>query len=204
MNRFAFPLYIITHPRTGFSELRENKRISVTASLVILLLWIFAEVIRFHYLAFPFNYSNPARFNLLLILSRTFLFTLVWSISNWAFTVFLDGKAKLSDIWCVSLYALLPYILAVYVQVFLSQFLLIEEQLVLDWIGWLAGLWALFLFISGIMEFQEYSFFKAVTSIFLGVVGIAIIVFILFLSFTLFNQIGFTFRTVFNEIMLRI
>ena len=203
MNRFMYTLYIIIHPRTGFSELREAKRISFSASIVILLLWIFSEIIRYNYYAFPFNYSDPSSFNLALILGRTFLFTLVWSISNWAFTVFLDGKARLNDIWCVSLYSLLPYIVTIYLQVLLSQFLLMEERVMLDWIGIVGGLWSLFLFISGIMEFQEYDFFKSVASMFLGVFGIAIIVFILFLAFSLFNQISFTFRTVFNELMLR-
>ena len=44
MSPYAYPFYILKHPRDGFLELKANKKGSTTVVLITVLLWLFVEL----------------------------------------------------------------------------------------------------------------------------------------------------------------
>jgi hypothetical protein len=124
----------------------------------------------------------------------------LWVISNMAVCTLTDGEGSLSDIYIVTAYALLPYILLSPAGIILSNMLIGKEAAYFGIFQALQTGWMVLLLLCGNMTAHQYSFKKTLFTAFLTVAGIAIILFLLFLSFVLVQQLIEFFRTLTYEI----
>lgn len=203
-NKYKYPFYIIFHPFEGFSELSYYKTTSLVLSIVIFLALVFLDVFNRQLTGLQFNMADRDKVNIAMPLVSRFALLILWTLSNWSICVLMDGKAKFSEIWIITNYALIPFIIVGYVNVILSNFLTAEEGVFLTIFTGFSILWSIILIIAAFINFHEYNFSKTLRSLFLTIIGMLIIIFLLFLLYSLFQQISQTIITVFNEIVLRL
>lgn len=65
-------------------------------------------------------------------------------------------------------------------------------------------LWAVWILLSGLIDYQEFSFWQTIGCILLTLAAMLVVVFVLVLLFSLFQQVANFIQTVAREIMLRV
>lgn len=204
MNRHLLPLRIMVHPVTGFDDLRYRKTASIRASLVIFLLFGFADIVKAQFQGKQFSMADRNDVDIFLILGSRLALLLLFVVSNWAFCVLMEGKARIVEIWIITLYSLLPYVLCRYLSIGLSLVMAREEGVFLALLEVFGALWSLLLILFAFMEFHEFEMSKVIASLFLTLFGMLLLVLLAFLCYSLFKQVFDTLVTIFNEILFRI
>ena len=199
MKKVAFPLYVTIHPVEGFEELVWNKALSVPASIVVLALWFVAAVFERQLTGFSHNTNNPNTLNVLYVMIRTGGVFCLWVLANRLLSTVLDGRGDFRDIWVVSSYALVPYVLLSLLVTGLSNLLVQDEQVFLSWLRSIGWGWSAALMISAIKSVHEFSFPRSVWACFLSLIGIVLVVFVMLLMVSLFTQVYVFVRTVVSE-----
>lgn len=200
MSPYRYPLYILFHPKDGFQEMKANKKGSLTAAGIIVLLWLFVEVF---YRAFtdydlnPFEIESTSLFRVSVI---TIMMYVMACVANWCFCTLLDGKGRMTDIFIVGAYSLLPYVIVRFVTVLLSWLLIQDEGILISYSVVLAQVWCCIMILIGLQEIHEYSMKKVLLSLFLTVVGIVIMLFLALVLIMLFQQLYYFVATVSFEL----
>ncbi|MDF2674740.1 MAG: repeat containing protein [Clostridiales bacterium] len=196
--------YTMFHPFHGFDDLKRKKSGSVVLSNVILVIFFISAILNRQLTGFIFNPYRIDKLNVLTLLPGTIILFAVWVICNWAFCSLLDGSGTFKEIWIVSAYSLVPYILFTSITIFLSNFITIEGAVFLNWIFKIGQVWSIILIILGLREIHQYTLKKTLMSIVLTIVGILIVVFLTLLSFSLYNQVATFIKTIYREIIYRL
>lgn len=196
--------HILSHPTDGFDDLREQKHTLLLFTLFILLLLFTGRVAQRQLTGFLFNTNDFSALNLATEFSRTILVFLLWVICHWAVSTLFSGKAAPREIWTVSAVALTPYVAAVWINVLLSNVLLTTESMFMTILQGACVLWAVWILLSGLIDYQEFSFWQTIGCILLTLAAMLVVVFVLVLLFSLFQQVANFIQTVAREIMLRV
>ena len=197
------PFFSMLHPSDGFDDLRYNHKNSLGMSLLIFLFFVLLSVAEQQFTGLQLEMYDTDNVNIVqAFLSRAAVLVL-FTVANWAFCVLVDGKAKLLDIWIVTNYSLLPYIIAGYVKVILSNFLTKNEVIFLDFLMIVGILWSFVMLVTAFMIFHEFEMSKTLLSLLITLIGMLLIVFLIFLLYSLYQQVTETLLTIFNEIMFR-
>lgn len=109
-------------------------------------------------------------------------------VSNWAVTTLLNGKGGIADITEVIGYSLIPVEVTMILRIVLSNFVILEEAMIVNVIAGVGIVWFLFMVVAGLCVIHEYSFGKTIASVLLTFVAAAIIIFLGVLFFTLVEQ----------------
>lgn len=200
----AYVRHILSHPTDGFDDLREQKHTLLLFTLFILLLLFTGRVAQRQLTGFLFNTNDFSALNLATEFSRTILVFLLWVICHWAVSTLFSGKAAPREIWTVSAVALTPYVAAVWINVLLSNVLLTTESMFMTILQGACVLWAVWILLSGLIDYQEFSFWQTIGCILLTLAAMLVVVFVLVLLFSLFQQVANFIQTVAREIMLRV
>ncbi len=202
-NKCQLPFFAMFHPSDGFDDLRYNHKNSLGMSLLIFLAFVLLSVIEQQFTGLQIKLYDPDEVNIVQTFFSRAALLVLFTVSNWAFCVLVDGKAKLLDIWVVTNYSLLPYIFAGYIKVVLSNILTKDESVFLNFLMILGMLWSLVMIIIAFMIFHEFEMSKTILSLIITAIGMLLIVFLTFLLYSLYQQVSETLLTVFNEIMFR-
>ena len=92
----------------------------------------------------------------------------------------------------VTSYALIPYILSIFINILLSNMLVKNEAVFLGIISGIGLLWSAGILFIGMMTVHQYSVSKTLLSFIVTIAGMLVIVFLIVLLITLFMQL-FTF-----------
>jgi hypothetical protein len=203
-NRYKYPFYTLFHPFEGFSEMKYYNTTSIRLSLIIFIGFALLDVVEQQLTGLQFSMADRDRVNIVLAISARLTILLLWTTANWSICVLMDGKAKYAEIWTITCYSLLPFVIIGYINVILSNILTAQEGVFISIFSGFSILWSIILIISAFINFHEYSFSKTIGALVLTITGMLIIIFLLFLLYSLFQQISQTFITIFNEIIFRI
>ncbi len=195
LDALRYALHVIFHPFDGFWDLKYEKRGTVGAANVLLLLTILAWVFMRQYTAFIFNKLQVQYVNIYSEASSILIPVLLWCTCNWALTTLMEGKGTFKDIYIATAYALTPLIL-IFVPVTLISHCLIEiEGSFIALAIWIALVWMAGLLFVGTMVTHEYSGVKTILTSISTIAGIAIVLFIMLLFTSLVSQvIGFVYK----------
>ena len=203
-SKYVMPFYIMRHPVNGFDEVYYRKKTSVTMSFAILLSAILLGVCEQQFMGNQFVMASSTAANLPKIAALRVVLLAVFAVSNWAFCVLADGKAKFSQIWIFSAYSALPYIFCGFARVILSHFLTASEGVFLNIILIVGIIWSFVLLMTAFMIFHEFTLSKAIGSLAVTAIGMLLIGILVFLAYSLMQQLVENILTVFSEIMFRI
>lgn len=195
--------HAITHPMEGFEDMRWKKAGSMKISCVIILLWFVASIFEKRLYGFQFHATSDKMFNVIPFIVQTVILFLTWVVGNWSICTLLDGEGRVKNIFIYSAYALIPYVASLYIEVFLSHFLIRDESVFIEAVSIIGLLWSVVLVFSAIKSVHQYSFLKTIFAIMLTIVAMLIMLFLLVLLLSLFQQVYVFIYSIYTELAYR-
>lgn len=194
---------ILLHPSDGFDNMKYRKTGSMGLALIVVILWFIASVTERQYTNFRFNPFDTSETNIFFIFIATVVVFLFFTVANWSVCTLFDGEGNYKEIWIVTGYALLPYVISIFVTTLLSYVMTVNETAFMSFITIAGVLYSLYLLFVGMMQIHQYGFGRMLFAIVVSVVGIFMILFLCFLIIILFQQIFSFIGSVTEEILMR-
>lgn len=196
--------HAVTHPFEGFEDMRWKKAGSLKIAGLIVLLFFFATIAYGRLYGFQFYVSYDKTFNIIPYLVKSIVLFATWVVGNWAVCTLFDGEGTMKNICVYSAYALIPYIAQIYINVFLSHFLIRDEYIFMQAIEIIGTGWTVILIFSAIKAVHQYSFLKTVAAVVATVVAMLIMLFLLVLLLSLIQQVWVFILSIYTELSYRI
>jgi hypothetical protein len=196
--------HTVMHPFEGYEDLRWKDGGSVKYSFIIVFMLFVAQVAYDRLYGFQFYVVQDKLFNIIPYLVKSIIIFAVWVIGNWAISTLLDGEGTLKNICIFSAYALIPYVVQLLVNTFLSHFLVRDEYVFIQAIEVIGTLWSVILLFMAIKTVHQFSVLKTIVDIFLTIVAMLIILFLIVLLLSLFQQVYVFVYSVYTEIAYRL
>jgi len=174
---FLYAFHIIFHPFDGFWDMKHEKRGSMKAAVVIVILTILSFIYKSAGTAYIFNPDSKGISYMGEILGVLLPYFL-WGIANWCLTTLFDGEGKMKDIFMATGYAMLPIPMVIIPTTICSNFLLLEEGAILTMINTIGFVWAGFLIFFAMSVIHDYPVGKNVVMCISTIVGMAFIMFL--------------------------
>ena len=197
-----YGFYVLFHPFDGFYDLKHERRGSVRAAIVFLVITILA----FFYQGIGQGYVlNPTRSvttiwsQMISVLVPVFLFVL----ANWCLTTLFDGEGSFKDIFVATCYSLLPLPLIIIPATIASNWVTTSEASLVGFFGTLALIWVGYLLFFGTMVTHDYSLAKNLITILGTIVAMAFIVFIVLLFSMLLSKLVSLVTNIVTELRFR-
>lgn len=191
------------HPIEGYIELFYHKWQSVFVANIIAVIYFLLLIIQRQLTGFLFNPVRLENLNVLNLLVQSIGIALLFTGINWAVCTLFDGKGKFAEIWIMINYALVPYLISMFIVVVMSNILKTDERMFMTIVTVVGVLWSLFLLVKGLEAIHEYTIPQTLLSIVSTILGMLVVVFIFILLLSLSQQmIGFII-TIGQELMLR-
>ena len=197
-------LYSVFHPFNGFDEMRTKKKGTLWFALAVTVLLVILGIAEQQYFGKAFVTAEEGKTNILIIAAVRIAVVLIFVISNWAFSVLLDGKATFLQICFFTSVTLVPYIGAGLLRVILSHFLTVNEGVFLSLILAVGIIWSFAVLMSAFSVFHEYEIGKSILILIVTLIGMLLIAVLMFLMYNLVQNVLETVKTVFSEIVFRI
>ena len=197
-----YGFHIIGHPFDGFWDLKKEKRGSLRAALVFLVV----TVLTFYYQAIGQGYLfNPTGTYSTIVaqLLGVAVPILLFVISNWCLTTLFEGEGSFKDIFIATCYSLVPLPILLIPATIASNMVNANEQGIVSLLVALAFIWAGFLIFFGTMVTHDYSLGKNVIMIVCSIVGMAFIMFVALLFTTLLGKVVGFVTNIVTEIAYR-
>lgn len=195
--------YTMFHPLNGFEEVKWNGKGSYRISAVVVFLFFLVNVFSAQMTGFSFNTNNPDKISMLSIFAISVGGVLLWFISNWAVSSLMNGEGRLGQIWLVTCYSLIPYIVFMALFILASNFTSLEMATFLYMLKAVGIAWSCLLMFFGLYQIHQMDFRQTILNILLTIFGIAVMLFLMVLLYSLFQQMYTFIYTIFSEIMFR-
>jgi len=202
-HELLFAFHTLFHPIGGFWDLKHEKRGSMRAANIILIFVVFAFIFSALNTGFIFNPKSRLEISLIQIIINVILPVIMWCTASWALTTLFDGQATMKDIYIITCYSLLPLALTYIPAALLSNVLVLEEGLFIDFIRGAGAVWTVLLIFSGIMTLQEYGLVKNIVTTIASLILMGVQLFIGMLFILLGNNLWQLLYGIFKEITLR-
>ena len=194
----------VFHPFDAFYEIRFRGKGSTILAVLILVLFGILQCVSYQYTGFIINLNELASMNSVSIFLTWVLGFVLFIVSNWSVTTLLNGKGGIGDILKVTTYSLTPFICTLIFQIIASNFIILEEAMIVYVVTGIGVVWSLFMLLAGLCVIHEYGFGKNLIAIFLTFVAAAIIMFLGVLFFTLIEQMVLFVISVGQEFIRRL
>lgn len=195
--------HAVTHPFEGFEDMRWKKAGSIKYSIIIILLWFVASIFYNRLYGFQFYVEADKMFNVIPYIVQTIVLFITWVVGNWAVCTLLDGEGTMKNIFIYSAYALIPYVVSIYLDVFLSHILIRDEYIFIEAISILGLGWSVVLVFSAIKSVHQYTLTKTIFAIILTIAAMLIMLFLLVLLLSLFQQVYVFAYSIYTELAYR-
>lgn len=196
--------HTVFHPFEGFEDLRWKKGGSLIYASIVVLLWFVASILYNNAYGFQFQAQSEKMFSIVPYIVQTICLFLVWVIGNWSICTLLEGEGSMKNIYIYSAYALIPYVVSLYIEVILSHVLIQDESIFITVVGVVGMVWSVALMFNAIKAVHQYSVGKTVFAMILTVVAMLIILILLVLLVALFQQVYVFVSSVYTEITYRV
>ena len=196
--------HAVYHPVEGFEDMRWKKSGSLRTAFLIVFLLFVAQVANGRLYGFQFGVTYDKTFNIIPYIVQSIILFAAWVVGNWSVCTLLDGEGSMKNICIYSAYALVPYIVQVFVNLILSHILVRDEAVFIQAISIIGTGWTAILLFSAIKSVHQYSFGKTVFAIILTIVAMFIMLFLLVLFMSLVQQVYIFISTIYTEISYRI
>ena len=199
-----YSLYVITHLLDGFWDLNHERRGSVGAATVIILMVVLTNLLRMQFSSFLFVTVRWSRVNLLIQILGILAPIIIGVVANWSITTLMDGKGTMKDIYMAAGYSLTPYVLINLPLILLSNVITMDEGSFYTVFEYIALIWCGGLLLSAMMMIHDYSLLKALAAAVVTVVGMMVIIFLLLLFFSLVSDAVAYFISLYKELSYRL
>lgn len=202
-----YPFYIISSPFKGFSDLKYEKRGNSCFAVVMMVVISILAIADNLYKGFVLSggyYTENKQINATYIILMAIAPVVLFVVANWSITCITNGNGKMRDIFMVYAYALYPKVILSIIGLIASNIVTMDESaLALFFYSFGSVAFAFYLFI-GLIIIHEYNFTQGILMTIFTIVSMCIIVFVVALFLTLSNEVITFFKTIYQEIMLRL
>ena len=200
---FKYAFHVILHPFDGFWDMKHEKRGSVLAATIYLVLACGVYIYKAFGEAFIVNpygiFRNPTAEALGVIVPVT-----LWVIANWCLTTLFDGEGSMKDIYMVTCYALVPIVPIIFFSTLATHIVTLQEIEMIRMIGTIMFFWVGALLFFGTMVIHDYTLGKNVATAIGSVVGMLFIMFITMLFSTLLIRMVQFINSIYVEVSYRL
>jgi hypothetical protein len=196
--------YAMFHPFDGFYEIKYRGKGSALIASVILILYGIMQCVSYQYTGFVMNMNAIFQMNSISIFISALSVFLLFTVSNWTITTLFNGKGNMRDIYIVLGYSVVPMLLLNGLTVFISNFVITEEVIILRSLQGIGVVWFVFILLAGLCIIHEYSFAVNIKTLLATAVAAFIIVFLGILFFSLMERMYYFVMTVAQEMVRRI
>ena len=196
--------HAIYHPVEGFEDMRWKKSGSLKIAFFIVFLLFLAQIADGRLYGFQFGVTYDKTFNIIPYIVKSIILFAAWVVGNWSICTLLDGEGTMKNICIYSAYALVPYIVQIFVNLILSHILIRDEVVFIQAISIIGTGWSAILLFSAIKSVHQYSFGKTIFAIILTIAAMFIMLFLLVLFMSLVQQVYIFISTIYTEISYRI
>ncbi len=204
LESLRYSLYVIFHPFDGFWDLKNEKRGSVAAANVIVLLVLLTRLWQLQFSGFLFLEIAWKEVNIWLEIFQIIVPLAIWCIANWCLTTLFDGKGGLRDIYITTAYALVPYILIQVPLIVVSNVITQDEGALYTVFSGISYLWCGALLLVGMMQTHEYTMAKTVAFTLFTVLGMIVIMVLCLMFFCMTSEAVGYFSSLIRELMFRL
>ncbi|MCL2813091.1 MAG: YIP1 family protein [Oscillospiraceae bacterium] len=202
-SHMLYGFHIIFHPFDGFWDMKQEKRGSVLAATIYLLLA--CGVYMYKAIGEGFIVNAYGLYNDFLAESLSIIVPVgLGVISNWCLTTLFDGEGSMKDIYMVVCYSLIPIIPIVFFSTLATHIITLEEVPVLNMVGTIMMVWVGMLIFFGVMVVHDYTLGKNVATVLGSFVGMAFIMFVTLLFSGLLMRIVTFIMNIYTEVSFRI
>ena len=198
----TFGFHLMFHPFDGYWDLKHEKRGSMRASIIFIII----TVVAFYYSGIGKGYYYNPKGATATIFSQAAMVLipfLLWVISNWCFTTLFDGEGSFKDIFIATSYALFPVPVLVIISTAITNVLVGTESQIPTLIVSIAYIYMAFLIIVGMQVTHDYSTGKNIVPVVMTLVGMVVIMFIAVLFFSLISKMSGFVSTIISELSYR-
>jgi len=200
----CFAKHVIFHPFDGFWDLKYEKRGTVAAATILLVLTVLSYVLMSQYIGFVLNYRRAENINIIREAISILIPFFLWCVINWALTTLMDGKGTMKDIYIAAAYSLTPFVLAAVPLTILSNYITHVEAGLFGVVYSVVLWWTFALLFLGTGLIHDYSLGKTVITTGATIVGIGFACFVGLLFFDVLDRMLRFVQEVYREISLRL
>lgn len=199
-----YAFYVMMHPFDGYWDLKHEKRGSVRASILIVILA--ALSVAYNNVGSGYLYSGSggsATGSIFGGISTVVAPLLLWCIANWCLTTLFDGEGTLKDIFIASSYSLMPIPVFFIPVTIVSNFATLDEKTFISLFTGIALVWTGMLLFFGIMTTHGYSMGVNIGMTIFTIVAMMFIVFLIMLFTNLIQRMVSFVTDIITEISYR-
>ena len=193
---------LLTHPIDALNDVKYEKKGSLTIANIILFLFFLVHMFSSSKTGYLFLSSNEVKVNIILVFLTSVGAVALWNVCNWAVCTLFDGEGSFREIWIMTCYSILPYVILQPMIVLFSNVLSIDETVLYSTLSTLAMAWFLLLAFLSMMVCQQFTVTKTIV---LAIVTFLAILAVAFLALMLFSTsqqiIGFV-KNIVLELLL--
>lgn len=164
--KFSFSM--LAHPIDGYYYLKKKTFGTVYSSSVLFLLMFVCFLADNFGMAFIFN-GNPVSSSVTLLTIIFFACVLLWVVGNYMVSTINDGEGSLGNIFTMTAYSVIPYIVITPIKVLLTYVFTQNESFFITLLSVIAIGWSVVLVFIGLMNTQNYNFGETVKNVILTV-----------------------------------
>lgn len=199
-----YSLYLLTHPLDGYWDLTHEKRGSIAAANIIIILALITDLLQYQFgNPMIYGFVQLQYFNVYKVIAGFLAPIIIGTLANWGLTTLFDGKGTMKDVYMAIGYALTPYVLINLPCIFISNILTNEEGSFIYYAQTVASIWIGVLIVSAVMEIHDYTITKTILTLIATAVGMLVIVFVILLFFSLISDAAAYFISLYKEISYR-
>ncbi len=199
-----YSLYVITHPIDGFWDLTHEKRGSMGAANIIVILTLLTRVWKLQFTSFQFNETNWQEVNIFMEFASVLLPLAIFCICNWGVTTLFNGKGTMGNIYMGTAYALTPYPLIQIPLIIFSRLITVDEGTFYQVFSTISLAWSAGLIVVAMMMIHAYTLKKTLLFMLVSVFAMLVFIFIFMLFFSMISD-GFAyFVSLAREIIFRL
>lgn len=193
---------LLTHPIDALNDVKYEKKGSLAIANIILFLFFLVHMFSSSKTGYLFLSSNEVKVNIISVFLTSVGAVALWNVCNWAVCTLFDGEGSFREIWIMTCYSILPYVILQPMIVLFSNVLSIDETVLYSTLSTLAMAWFLLLAFLSMMVCQQFTVTKTIV---LAIVTFLAILAVAFLALMLFSTsqqiIGFV-KNIVLELLL--
>ena len=183
-----YVFHVMFHPFDGFWDLKHEKRGSVRAGIVFIVITILAYFYKAIGQGYMLNQQQGTSSIVTWIIS-VLVTVFLWAISNWCLTTLFDGEGSFKDIFIATSYCLLPVPITVIPCTLISNFVIDTEVEILSFVETLGIIYMVILVFIGMMVTHDYTMGKNIITTAGTIIAMVFIMFVAALFSTLLIKI---------------
>ena len=183
-----YVFHVMFHPFDGFWDLKHEKRGSIRAGVVFIVITIIAYFYKAIGQGYMINQQQGTSSIMTWVIS-VLVTVFLWAISNWCLTTLFDGEGSFKDIFIATSYCLLPVPITVIPCTLISNFVLDTEVEILSFVETLGIIYMVILVFIGMMVTHDYTMGKNIITSAGTIVAMVFIMFVAALFSTLLIKI---------------